>query len=87
MTLTAGKRRFAFDDFAKDGFDALTSLPPVPYETPALHGARGKRLIECLRTFYRRNDLVALSPLGRLQSRAMPGESYKLALKRLFGNQ
>lgn len=38
------------------------------------------RLIEHLRTLYRKDDLSALSPLGDVESLALPGESYKLAL-------
>jgi RHS repeat-associated protein len=42
-------------------------------------GGRQRRLIEHVRTLYRADDLSGLLPLGRLDSRAMPGESYKLA--------
>jgi RHS repeat-associated protein len=38
-----------------------------------------KRLIGDVRTLYRTNDLAALSPLGQVESLALPGESYKLA--------
>jgi hypothetical protein len=37
------------------------------------------RLIENLRTFYRKDDLTAFLELGKLESMALPGESYKLA--------
>jgi RHS repeat-associated protein len=37
------------------------------------------RLIEHIRTLYRKNNLTALSPLGDVESLALPGESYKLA--------
>ncbi len=37
------------------------------------------RLIEHVRTIYRRNDLTGLLPLNEVQSLALPGESYKLA--------
>jgi hypothetical protein len=77
--LATGAMRFAFDDFAKDDFTALTSLNKIPYETPAAPAVKGKRLIECVRTRYRRNDLTALLQKGTLQSLALPGESYKLA--------
>ena len=39
-----------------------------------------RRLIEHVRTLYRSNALVGPLPLRQLQSRALPFESYKLAL-------
>ena len=42
-------------------------------------GVLQKRLIEHVRTLYRRNDLAGPLPLGELQSLALPFESYKLA--------
>jgi RHS repeat-associated protein len=38
------------------------------------------RLIEHVRTLYRKNDLTAFLPLAEIESMALPGESYKLAL-------
>jgi RHS repeat-associated protein len=38
-----------------------------------------RRLIERVRTLYRKDDLTALLPLGELPPLALPGESYKLA--------
>src|SRR4030095_12137114 len=38
------------------------------------------RLIERLRTLYRKDDLTGLLPLGEIESLALPGELYKLAL-------
>ena len=38
-----------------------------------------RRRIEWLRTLYRRDDLAGQLPLGRIESMALPGESYKLA--------
>ena len=38
-----------------------------------------KRLIEHVRTLFRRNDLDGALPLGELQSLAIPFETYKLA--------
>lgn len=59
--------------------------PEVNYEATA-SGSRRRRPIERLRTLYRPNDLGAaagdpnqLLPLGRLESLALQGESYKLA--------
>lgn len=38
-----------------------------------------RRLIEHVRTLYRKDDLTALLPLGEIEPLALPGESYKLA--------
>ncbi len=38
-----------------------------------------RRLIEHVRTLYRKNDLTGLLPLGELEPMALPGETYKLA--------
>jgi RHS repeat-associated protein len=79
LALANGAVRFAFDDFANDDFAALTSLDTIPYEAPVPATVNGKRLIECIRTLYRSDDLTALLPTSTVQSRALPGESYKLA--------
>jgi RHS repeat-associated protein len=39
---------------------------------------RQRRLIECDRTLYRRNDLDGFLPLGQLESHAFAGEAYQL---------
>jgi len=43
-------------------------------------GSRCRRPIEWSRTLYRADDLSMLLPLGVLEPRALPGESYQLAL-------
>ncbi len=57
----------------------------IPYEASPT-GGRERRLLECVRTRYRPDDLgrsagdpEALLPLGVLESKALPGESYRLA--------
>ena len=47
--------------------------PDTPNETRL-------RLIERVRTLYRKNDLTGFSPLEQVDSLALPGETYKLAL-------
>jgi RHS repeat-associated protein len=47
--------------------------PSTPSETRLL------RLIERVRTLYRKNDLTGFLPLGQVKSLALPGETYKLA--------
>ena len=65
-------------------FDAVETLAAsahaIPYDAKAAAGRIEKRLIERQRSLYRKNDLERLLPLGRVESMALPGESYKLAL-------
>jgi RHS repeat-associated protein len=66
-------------DFAT--VDAVTAAASeIAYEVQPTSGQTQKRLIEQLRTLYRKNDLSALLPAGKIESMALPGESYKLAL-------
>lgn len=71
--------RFTFDEWAKDNFALQALAAEIPYEQTAINHSRQKRLIEHLRTLYRKDDLTALLPLGELKPLALPGESYKLA--------
>jgi hypothetical protein len=52
----------------------------ISYEDKPTSGQTQKRLIEHVRTLYRKNDLSGLLTLARLESLALPGESYKRAL-------
>jgi RHS repeat-associated protein len=65
-------------DFAKVDANAAAASE-IAYETQPTPGQTQKRLIEQLRTLYRKNDLSALLPIGKAESMALPGESYKLA--------
>lgn len=56
-------------DLADEDVDHTQATTSAPY----------RRLIEHVRTLYRRNDLTGFSPLGTVESLALPGESYKLA--------
>ena len=72
--------RFQASDFVRPDGNALHLIydSEIPYEeTPT--GGRQCRLIEHHRTLYRRNDLTGLLPLGRVESLALPGETYTLA--------
>jgi len=74
--LEEGAVRFSFDQFASATLD---SSSPLDYEQTADIAMLQKRLIEHVRTLYRRNDLTGLSPLGEVESLALPGENYKQA--------
>jgi RHS repeat-associated protein len=65
-------------DFAK--VEAIVvSASEIAYDAQPTPGQTQKRLIEQLRTLYRKNDLSALLPTGKVDSMALPGESYRLA--------
>jgi hypothetical protein len=71
--------------WAQNDFGVIDATQPIAYETQlddstALPPQR--RLIERVRTLYRSDDLQRLLPLGELQPRALPGESYQLAFTR-----
>lgn len=71
-----GGRRFAFDEV----LGAVAAAAPLAYEQTPGDGPPRKRLIEHVRSLYRRDDLAAPLPLGQLEPAALPYESYKLAL-------
>jgi RHS repeat-associated protein len=70
-----GRSRLTFDEIAY----ATAVATALDYEGTPTAGLREKRLIEHMRTHYRRNDLSGPLPLGELRSLALPFESYKLA--------
>ncbi|MCF2490256.1 SpvB/TcaC N-terminal domain-containing protein [Dyadobacter sp. CY347] len=70
--------------------DSFQNAAVAGYENTAQ--TNEKRLIEHTRSLFLANDLSGLLPLGELQSRALPGESYALAftdslLDMLYGNK
>ena len=71
--------RFSFKEWTRDDFALLASAVEIPYEQKADEALRQKRLIEHVRTLYRRDDLTGFLPPGKLQKLALPGESYRLA--------
>jgi RHS repeat-associated protein len=75
FNLLAGQGRFTVADILKGGRNAES----LAYEQRPTEGVVQKRLIEHVRTLYRRNDLVGALPLGELQYLALPYERYKLA--------
>jgi RHS repeat-associated protein len=66
-------------DFAAVAMMAAAATE-IPYEAQPSPGRTQKRTIKQLRTLYRKDDLSALLSLASLESMALPGESYKLAL-------
>jgi RHS repeat-associated protein len=82
--LTGKNGRFQASDFVEpDPLHAgrlrhKRSGPDVAYEAIAM-GPQRRRPMERSRTFYRRNDMSGLLPLGEIQSLCLAGEAYKLA--------
>jgi len=87
---TGTEGRFQPQDFVRPDPDESSRLihvfdREIPYEASST-GGRERRLVECVRTYYRSDDLGAsvndpdaLLPLGKLESLALPGETYRLA--------
>jgi Salmonella virulence plasmid 65kDa B protein/Insecticide toxin TcdB middle/C-terminal region/Insecticide toxin TcdB middle/N-terminal region len=80
---TGSAGRFRVSDFVKaDPNDAkrLTHIfdSEIQYEQQPI-GGKQRRLIEQVRTLYRKDDLTAFLSLEKLESRAVPGENYTLA--------
>jgi RHS repeat-associated protein len=75
-----GAARFDFHEWTKDNFALLESALELSYEMRADDTKKQKRLIEHVRTLYRKDDLSAFSPLRKVETLALPGEAYKLAL-------
>jgi RHS repeat-associated protein len=76
LIVPTGNKRFAFDDVLTAGMTATA----LAYEQDPTVGLRQKRLIEHVRTYFKRDDLAGQLSFGDLQSLGLPFESYKLAL-------
>jgi RHS repeat-associated protein len=74
--------RFTISDFVTETPEGLKHVfdEETSYELlPGAGAGRQRRLIEHVRTLYRSDDLIKLLPLGSVTTKALPGESYKLA--------
>ncbi len=82
-TLPDITNRFGFDEILTKVSQASDGSHDLPYEDIHATGATAshpyRRLIERVRTLYRRNDLTEALPLGQVESLAISYESYKLA--------
>jgi RHS repeat-associated protein len=72
--------RFSFTEWTDNGFALLAFAPEISYEETAIFTTTQKRLVERVRTLYRPDDLTALLPFKKVEPRALPGETYTLAL-------
>jgi RHS repeat-associated protein len=90
--------RFSFAELDRHWTTLWTGAHDIAYEdvsTPDIEGvgmpvALARRVVERSRTLYRPDDLTGLLPLRTLHPRALPGETYVLALTsgllgRVFG--
>jgi len=71
--------RFQFEDWINGYFELFRITGQINYEDIADLREKQNRLIEYVRTFYRKNDLTGLLELGSLDSMALPGDIFKLA--------
>jgi RHS repeat-associated protein len=69
-----GRPRFELVDF-----NDICSFKILPFEQNNQHQCKEKRLLSQRRVLYRSDDLTELLPVGRLESLAVPGETYQLA--------
>jgi RHS repeat-associated protein len=86
--LTRSKRA---DDSAVYSFEELAALATtdeeIPYEARPNFARPQKRCIEHVRTLYRRDQLNGPLPLGEVESRALPFQSFKLAFTPGLANE
>src|SRR5262249_7740965 len=92
FTSARNAKQFSFNEWVMNDFARLKEAVEIRYEETANLAQTQKRLIERVRTRYRKNDLTDLLPLGAVESLALPGESYKLAFTRglltqVYGNR
>ena len=74
-----GAQRFSFEEWTRDDFGLLASAMEIPYRATPDAEVKQKRLIEQVRTRYRRDDLTGPLSFGEVEPLALPFESYKLA--------
>ncbi|MFB3885321.1 MAG: SpvB/TcaC N-terminal domain-containing protein [Thermodesulfobacteriota bacterium] len=79
-----GSQRFRLTDFidatAANKFAPILALEEIDYEKSTDRNKKQKRLIERIRTLFRRKDLGDALALGEIDSMALPFETYKLVL-------
>ncbi len=76
LTGVPGAGRFGLDALRSAAAAATT----IPYEAVPTPASLQKRLIEHVRTLYRRDDLSGPLPIGALEPRGLAHETYRLAL-------
>jgi RHS repeat-associated protein len=80
LGLTPEGSRFGFGELARKLPAVVGELPYRCWDADPEHlAAPARRLVERVRTRYRRDDLTGPLPLGGLEALALPYESYRLA--------
>jgi len=67
--------RYTFEEMQ----EASSTAAEIRYEIQPDHKSTQKRLVECTRTLYYKDDLSGAASLGEVESHALPYQSYKLA--------
>jgi RHS repeat-associated protein len=85
-------QRFSYVEWIENDLARIASAQSIGYEEQPNPAIPQKRLIEHVRTCYRRDDLTDLLPLGALESLALPGENHRLVftaglIERVYGNR
>ena len=75
-TVAERAERFSMED----ALASVLTAAPIPYEESPTTGELQKRILQHVRTLYRRDDLNDALPLGTLEPLALPFESYTLTL-------
>ncbi|MEQ4720640.1 SpvB/TcaC N-terminal domain-containing protein [Nonomuraea sp. B19D2] len=79
-------RPFTFGELARAAAAAGDGAHDLPYEdvhgTGAVEDRPHRRLVEHVRTLYRRDDLTGPLPVGGMEPRGLPFTTYKLAFTR-----
>ncbi|PYS72738.1 MAG: toxin, partial [Acidobacteria bacterium] len=76
LTGVSGKgARYTVEEVQK----ASSTAAEIQYEIQPDHKSPQKRLVECIRTLYYKDDLSGAASLGEVESHALPYQSYKLA--------
>lgn len=87
LALAPNAVRFSFDEFTESNFQHLLALPEIEHEQLIDYTKKQKRPIECVRTFYRKDDLSTQFGKCMLEAMALPGESRKLVFNPGLLNQ
>jgi RHS repeat-associated protein len=72
-------RQFSLTDWTANGFARLDAAAELAFEASPSPGQEQRRLVEHVRTRYRRDDLSDLLTLGVLEPLALTGETCQLA--------
>ena len=67
-----------FNTLVANDFNAIISLPEIPYEAAIAPGVQQRRMVKRLRVQFRADNLSGLLPLGQQQTLSLPGMAYEM---------